>query len=271
MGAPRRQTAGNNALSPLAGPLPRRKSQGCCQKDFGERLRTRISEGNPRGTGFLAQTLSWVRSEQTHLLPGPGELAKRQGSHSQFSQGPFCAHSAGETMPILQPCASTEPNNTLAASSLGPHWPDCSCWKMEAAGHPENGQGTGSTGPLATYMATCYALALPEGKFSHYLANQARTGVAPSYRSWGHSVLPTANSPALAGRLSQRKMCSQRWVPSWSRAVEPKPLAAPGLRGGPSPLLQAWNQQSRCLLAKGDMSSSSGRWHVSPPSSGAEV
>lgn len=79
----------------------------------------RISEGSPRGTGFLAQTLSWARSEQTHLLPGPGELAKMQGWNSQCSQGPLCAHSAGETMPILQSGPSSEPNSTLAVSSLG--------------------------------------------------------------------------------------------------------------------------------------------------------
>lgn len=62
-------------------------------------------------------------------------------------------------------------------------------------------------------------------------------------------------------------MFSQGRVLSWSKAVEPQPVAALGLRGGPSPLLQEREQTSWIPCNKGNMSSRTDRWHRSPHSS----
>lgn len=74
----------------------------------------------------------------------------------------------------------------LAASSLGPHWPESGCWKMETVGHQGMKQVEGSTGPLALLhtrprpaLGPTMAPAWPDSKFSHRPASQARAGAAP--------------------------------------------------------------------------------------------
>lgn len=147
--------------------------------------KTSISEGHPWGTGFLAQTLSWAQSEHIYLLPGPEELAKRQGRYTQ-PQGPLCARSAGETKSVFNPALAQSLTACWLLPLLGQT--GLTLWLLEngncRAAREEAGQG--STGPSALLHARPRPLpgptmppALPDGKFSYCLASQARTRVAP--------------------------------------------------------------------------------------------
>ena len=105
---------------------PKASPQGCHQPArlcATSRNQGGRSEGSPGGSGLLAQTLGWVQGEQIHP---PLSLENNcPGGRDATSQHPCRACSAGETMPILGSCPSSEPQPTRwAAPSLGPDPPD---------------------------------------------------------------------------------------------------------------------------------------------------